>query len=861
MAVNLSPVGGVAAQFFDNSGYPLTGGKLYSYAAGTTTPATTYTSSNGATAHSNPIVLDAAGRVPAGGEIWLTDGVIYKFVLKTSTDTLIATYDNITGINSNSVSYTNQQEIITATAGQTVFPLSISYQPGANSLSVFVDGVNQYGPGAQYSYVETDSTTVTFNSGLHVGAEVKFTTTQQQGAGAVDAEQVSYQPPFTGSVATNVEAKLSEIVSVKDFGAVGDGVTDDTAAIQAALDWVDDSEQTLYFPAGDYVVTAGLTAKWCILQGDGAGASNILFKDFTGLNGITFSQTAEVDKSAGVLDLGLKLINSNGATCISTPRNVSLNNLRAKYFFENLAFSGVDATGFVRQGFEQEYGWNTYIDLGDCWLASINNIDALGTYRIDVDPATQTLGKFLVMDGDQGILTARITNITTHNIAYGAEIKDRVFWMFQNVDIAQSYVGILQTRDPSTLLYGEGSLQAVVINAQLTGVDLTDRIGTMCDHLTINRDNDGYDHGNEWVGLKLTTSNKCNFNNIKIYSGFKTGGGRFTGNQIGVKFIGGYSLTLSNAVLQALDRSIQNTPDGSGNSTNGLALANLAIESNVTGSIVFDFDTARRVQITNVVWVSGVIPPTIIAVNDATTGHNINISNIFNLGTSGGYSGTTGAPTFIADFGAGLNEKIWSFVSDNGDLRLQASTDDQSSAVNAILINRTGTTIDSIALRGLINTTRPLQPDADNTWDLGTAAFRWKEIYAANGTINTSDAREKTVRVDGIDPAVLRAWGKVNFSQYKFNAAIAEKGDNARWHFGVIAQQVKEAFESEGLDAFEYGLLCFDTWEDTYDYEYDDQGNKTGNKIKVINAGERYGIRYEEALALECAYLRSKLEK
>ena len=115
MAVNLSPVGGVAAQFFDNSGYPLTGGKLYTYAAGTTTPAATYTTSAGSTAHSNPIVLDSAGRVPSGGEIWLTDGLIYKFVLKTSTDTLIATYDNITGINSNAVAYTNQQEIQTAT--------------------------------------------------------------------------------------------------------------------------------------------------------------------------------------------------------------------------------------------------------------------------------------------------------------------------------------------------------------------------------------------------------------------------------------------------------------------------------------------------------------------------------------------------------------------------------------------------------------------------------------------------------------------------------------------------------------------------------------------------------------------------
>jgi hypothetical protein len=245
MAVNLSPVGGVAAQFFNNSGSAvLTGGKLYTYAAGTTTPAATYTTSQGNVPWTNPVVLDAAGRVPGSGEIWLTDGIIYKFVLKDSNDVLIATYDNITGINSNSVSYTNQQEIVTATAGQTVFNLGISYQPATNSLSVFVDGVNQYGPGAQYSYVETDANTVTFNSGLHVGAEVKFTTTQQQGAGAVDAAQVSYDPPFTGSVATNVEAKLAQIVSVVDFGAVGDGVTDDTAAIQAAID----TGNAIYFP-------------------------------------------------------------------------------------------------------------------------------------------------------------------------------------------------------------------------------------------------------------------------------------------------------------------------------------------------------------------------------------------------------------------------------------------------------------------------------------------------------------------------------------------------------------------------------------------------------------------------------------
>ena len=97
MTVNLSMLAGAGAQFFTNSGVILSGGLVYTYAAGTTTPQAAYTTSSGSTAHTNPIVLDSAGRVPSGGEIWLTDAVAYKFVLQTSLAVLIATYDNITG--------------------------------------------------------------------------------------------------------------------------------------------------------------------------------------------------------------------------------------------------------------------------------------------------------------------------------------------------------------------------------------------------------------------------------------------------------------------------------------------------------------------------------------------------------------------------------------------------------------------------------------------------------------------------------------------------------------------------------------------------------------------------------------------
>jgi hypothetical protein len=130
MAVFLSPVGGVAAQFFTNTGAVLTGGKLYTYLAGTTTPATTYTTNAGNVARTNPIILDAAGRVPGSGEIWISP-ISYKFVLKDSNDVLIATYDNVFGSGAFAVTnYTGN--------GSTV-----GYAILGNVVAVYINGIYQ----------------------------------------------------------------------------------------------------------------------------------------------------------------------------------------------------------------------------------------------------------------------------------------------------------------------------------------------------------------------------------------------------------------------------------------------------------------------------------------------------------------------------------------------------------------------------------------------------------------------------------------------------------------------------------------------------------------------------------------------
>ena len=133
-AVLLSPFAGVGAQLFDDNGVPLSGGKIYSYLAGTSTPTPTFTTSAGNVAHTNPIVLDAAGRVPTG-EIWLSFGNSYKFILEDSASTLIGTFDNIGGVGNGS----NVQNY-TGNGSTTTFALPV----GATGVfNIFINGVYQ----------------------------------------------------------------------------------------------------------------------------------------------------------------------------------------------------------------------------------------------------------------------------------------------------------------------------------------------------------------------------------------------------------------------------------------------------------------------------------------------------------------------------------------------------------------------------------------------------------------------------------------------------------------------------------------------------------------------------------------------
>ena len=158
-------------------------------------------------------------------------------------------------------------------------------------------------------------------------------------------------------------------------------------------------------------------------------------------------------------------------------------------------------------------------------------------------------------------------------------------------------------------------------------------------------------------------------------------------------------------------------------------------------------------------------------------------------------------------------------------------------------------------------------PTADNFTRLGHPAYRWIEVCTATGTINTSDSRLKNT-ISSIDDNLLDAWESIQPKQYKFNDATESKGDSARFHTGYLAQDIEKACTDNNIDATRYGLFCYDSWEEepeiSEDVEVEKDGVKTTEK-RIIQPkrekGDAYSLRYEEALVVECAYLRREISR
>jgi len=122
----------------------------------------------------------------------------------------------------------------------------------------------------------------------------------------------------------------------------------------------------------------------------------------------------------------------------------------------------------------------------------------------------------------------------------------------------------------------------------------------------------------------------------------------------------------------------------------------------------------------------------------------------------------------------------------------------------------------------------------DNNLDIGSSSYRYDDIYATNGTIQTSDRNEKQdieALSDAEQRVALAAKGLLR--KFRWISSVEENGDDARIHFGIIAQDLQDEFTAEGLDAGRYAMFISSTWTD----------EETGEERT------RLGVRYSELLA------------
>jgi hypothetical protein len=137
---------------------------------------------------------------------------------------------------------------------------------------------------------------------------------------------------------------------------------------------------------------------------------------------------------------------------------------------------------------------------------------------------------------------------------------------------------------------------------------------------------------------------------------------------------------------------------------------------------------------------------------------------------------------------------------------------------NAVIGINFRVTTDKSGLRGAASSIIPWYEgsDRDNELDLGGSSTRWDDIYATNGTIQTSDRNEKQ-QIASLTDAEMTAAKTIStlFKTFKWNSAVDEKGDAARTHTGVIAQEVEQAMTDAGLDAGDYAFFISTTWWET----------------------------------------------
>ncbi len=597
--------------------------------------------------------------------------------------------------------------------------------------------------------------------------------------------------------------RRADWINVREFGAKGDGTADDTSAIQAALNSA--NGRNVIFPTGTYRVTSTLLVPLIRLVGEGSGRTTVVFDQMAGLDGFVFQAETNVGREGGVEHMTLMSKGAHGRHAISTPTDSSLYfTYRTRYFFRGLEFRG-NILQSISSGFVYDYGWETCIRMGDCWGAYIEEIDAIGIYKTSLDPETQPDHTFLKMSAAGGMLSVRVSGVTTHGVKRGIEIGDRVFFFISHVDIAHSYEGLVST---GTTVFSEGRIHDSLFNSQRVCLHLNNRSWTSIHNVAVGRHKSGYDHGGEWYGFKLEQVNKSWISNIRVQA--DTSITKFSGTAYGFHFkncgalkCDGLTPGLGLDYAIYLDNCPQNVYDGinfQGVSGVGFSFQNITRDC-VIGTHVFSNGWTK--------YEYGAVDKSRISIVQKDLQLESKLPYLVMRETDGA-----------------ADQKNWKWTINNGVLNRQIQNDSEGETVNYELVTRLGTTVtqmewraNSFYLNGAMVQTKQLNPINDNEYTLGSMSNRWQSIYAGSPTIVTSDVRDKeNIHDSDLGLSFINALRPVSYKFKDYDAEITEMTDGAdgeqtavqrtiqhkfnRPHYGLISQEVKEVLMSLGIGDF-----------------------------------------------------------
>lgn len=732
------------------------------------------------------------------------------------------------------------------------------------------------------------------------------------------------------ATATELAKGLNTIngtVNVKDFGAVGDGVTDDSAAISAAATVAQELNCPVKVPAGTFYINSTVST-----MAETAQEGQIRFGASGSYSDASHRGQATVRLSpflkryadqADALEAAVKcLFNGSGANTsptsnalvldcegievrISRPLEFTTNEiatgsgfLRNHKTITNLNLvadssnwsGGAGASLFTIRG-DQLIGNLRNFSLVECRFdcANISNLHGLtvgGYYALFVrncsfrrfqNDAIRSLG-YGDSTGNHGLVVEGCNITGDFNSSEG---KRGVFTQDGDVVVRGCMIewverGVVSTRGSIKIEHNHfsmgnaDSVPCIEINAP-RGVSIIDNdidgAHIWLNNNTLNTFNNEYFQG--WNSVTITGNDfVLGANNTLDGSrGLITFETSTANNYVGgLTVFGNYMIAhgakeVSSIVISGGVATVTTVDDHKWSNFNRVTIAGASPDQvnglktiTVTGSKTFTFTTSATGSVTGTVTAKlkvdairflttgvGSWSDNFVAIVNQARSGNIDVGTfpaINRLASDDNFSIETSATNLVLSSVSGTPAVLFSDSTNNGTNmpRVQSSGEtlqlrvQNSGTVRSAMLVNDGT----------------FRPNSDNLQTLGNGTYRWSVVHAGTGTISTSDQNEKQ-QIQNLSDAEKNAAAelKVRIKKFKFNNAVAKKGDLARTHVGVLAQDVLDVFEANGLNAHNYGLFCLDEWEEVPEIK-DADGLVVQDHIP---AGSRLGVRYDELLA------------